>query len=47
MTLNQAIAHSEDQAKKLSGTKCGEEHAQLAEWLKELKLYRNESQKVI
>lgn len=37
MTLDEAIDHAE---KKSSKTKCGEEHAQLAVWLKELKELR-------
>ena len=35
MTLEEAIKHAEEKAKY--GGKCGEDHAQLAEWLKELK----------
>ena len=35
MTLEEAIKHAEEMAK--CGGKCGEDHAQLAEWLKELK----------
>ena len=34
MTLEEAIRHAEEKAK--CGGRCGEEHAQLAEWLKEL-----------
>lgn len=40
MTLNEAIKHCEEKSKELGCTKCGKEHAQLAEWLKELKRYR-------
>lgn len=40
MTLNEAIKHCEEKAKELGCTKCGKEHAQLAEWLKELQRYR-------
>lgn len=39
MTLDEAILHSEEKAEQLCG-KCAEEHAQLAEWLKELKIRR-------
>lgn len=35
MTLEEAIKHAEEKAKY--GGQCGEDHAQLAEWLKELK----------
>ena len=35
MTLEEAIRHAEEKAKR--GGKCGEDHAQLAEWLKELR----------
>ena len=34
MTLEEAIRHAEEKAK--CGGRCGEDHAQLAEWLKEL-----------
>ena len=34
MTLEEAIRHAEEKAK--CGGRCGEEHAQLAEWLREL-----------
>ena len=37
MTLDEAIAHAEERA---DGTPCGENHRQLAEWLKELKKLR-------
>ena len=40
MTLNEAIKHCEEKSKELGCTKCGKEHAQLAEWLKELQRYR-------
>ena len=39
MTLDEAIAHAEEVA-AASCDECGEEHRQLAEWLKELKLYK-------
>ena len=38
MTLEEAIKHAEEMAK--CGGRCGEEHAQLAEWLKELQKLR-------
>lgn len=37
MTLDEAIQHCEERA---DCTECGTEHKQLAEWLKELKLYK-------
>ena len=37
MTLNEAIRHCED---KSDCTKCGKEHEQLADWLKELRAIR-------
>ena len=44
MTLKEAIRHAEEKAK--CGGRCGEEHAQLAEWLKELRERRTaESEK--
>ena len=43
MTLDKAIKHCEEVAKEKCD-KCGEEHQQLAEWLKELKKYRKESE---
>lgn len=39
MTLDEAIAYAEEVA-AASYDECGEEHRQLAEWLKELKLYK-------
>ena len=39
MTLEEAINHAEEKAK--CGGRCGEEHEQLAEWLKELKGLRS------
>jgi len=38
LTLDEAIAHAEHQG--TVGGMCGMEHRQLAEWLKELKMYR-------
>ena len=38
MTLEEAIRHAEEKAK--CGGRCGEEHAQLAMWLKELQAWR-------
>ena len=39
MTLDEAIEHCEEKAQ--CGTACGMEHKQLAEWLRELKMFRN------
>lgn len=39
MTLDEAIDHAKEVAKSKCD-KCGEEHKQLAEWLEELKRYR-------
>lgn len=41
MTLEEAIKHYKEQAEKHSDDDCGMEHKQLAEWLIELKHYRN------
>ena len=38
MTLEEAIKHCEERAK--CGSSCGKEHKQLAEWLRELKVFR-------
>ena len=48
MTLEEAIAHCEDVANDRAGCceDCAEEHRQLAEWLKELRAYREQTQKV-
>lgn len=43
MTLKEAIEHCEEKAK--GNSECAEEHAQLAEWLKELKERRREDDK--
>lgn len=40
LNLDEAIKHAETQASLLGHSACGEEHRQLAEWLKELKWYR-------
>ena len=42
MTLEEAIIHCEDVANDRAGCceDCAEEHRQLAEWLKELRAYR-------
>lgn len=37
MTLSEAIQHCEE---KIDSTTCGQEHAQLAEWLRELQRYK-------
>lgn len=39
MTLDEAIAHAEEVA-NASCDECSKEHKQLAEWLKELKRYK-------
>ena len=46
MTLDQAIKHCEEKAECKDG-ECSKEHAQLAEWLKELKYYRKQKQKAM
>lgn len=43
MTLDEAIEHCEEKAE--CGDSCGMEHKQLAEWLKELKMYREQEHK--
>ncbi len=40
MTINEAIEHAEAQAYKCHGTECGNEHADLARWLRELRARR-------
>ena len=40
MTIDEAIKHAEEVAEEKLCEKCGEEHRQLAEWLKELKQLR-------
>jgi hypothetical protein len=40
MTLDEAIRHCNEVAESISCTECGKEHKQLAEWLTELKAYR-------
>jgi len=40
MTLDEAITHAELTAIRLGDCMCGQEHQQIAEWLKELKNYR-------
>ena len=43
MTLDEAIEHADEMAMRVGGC-CGDEHAQLACWLRELKALReNES----
>ena len=53
MTLDEAIKHCEEVAEEAKMTpcikgglveKCGQEHEQLAEWLKELKAYKEKPQ---
>ena len=48
MTLEEAIKHAEEKAEEFDKdiecdecTKCADEHRQLAEWLRELKEYRD------
>ena len=45
MTLDEAIKHAEEVAEEKRCEKCGEEHRQLAEWLKELKQLRKQEKK--
>lgn len=40
LNLDEAINHAELQASLLGHSDCGDDHRQLAEWLKELKWYR-------
>jgi hypothetical protein len=40
MALDEAITHAEDKANSLGSCECSNEHKQLAEWLKELRVYR-------
>ena len=42
MTLDEAIDHAWETADRLGCTECGREHAQLAEWLEELKARRTD-----
>lgn len=47
MTIDEAIQHCKEQVQeqaKKGCYRCAEEHQQLAEWLKELKAYRNKSE---
>ena len=44
MTLDEAIKHCEEVADTCENKECGKEHKQLAEWLKELKAYRDNRQ---
>lgn len=44
MTLEESIKHCEERAKICD--ECGKEHAQLAEWLKEVKQYREMDKKL-
>ena len=37
ISIDEAILHCEEVAEKCSGSQCGTDHRQLAEWLKELK----------
>lgn len=43
MTLDEAIQHCEEVANS-ECSECANEHKQLAEWLKELKAFRNNGQ---
>ena len=40
MTLDEAIDHCEEVAQECENAECGMEHEQLAEWLKELRAFR-------
>ena len=41
MTLDEAIKHCKEVADTCENKECSIEHEQLAEWLKELKTYKN------
>lgn len=43
MSLEEAIKHCENIAKKCANKKCSMEHQQLAKWLKELMYYKNKN----
>ena len=45
MSIDEAIKHAEEVAEEKRCEKCGEEHHQLAEWLKELKQLRKQEKK--
>lgn len=45
MTLDEAIEHAEFMGKNIKCEECAREHFQLAEWLKELKEYKNKQMK--
>lgn len=58
MTIDEAIKHAEEVAERLENShkrdwmceddeRCAEEHRQIAEWLKELKVYWKREQKEI
>ena len=40
MTLEEAIIHAKEKAQTIKCKECADEHRQLAEWLEELKKYR-------
>ena len=44
MTIDEAIIHSLEVAENNECAECREEHRQLAEWLKELKRYREKGE---
>lgn len=43
MNLDQAIKHAEEIARQECHSTCGKDHAKLVKWLKELKVFKNES----
>ena len=45
MTLEEAIAHAKERANQ-DCTDCAKEHAQLAEWLEELKAFREKERMI-
>jgi len=47
MTLEEAITHAQEQATSLGCSECGAEHQQLAEWLRELKGYKDNDWKLL
>ena len=42
MTLDGSIDHAREVSERLGCTECGRDHAQLAEWLEELKARRTD-----
>ena len=40
MTIDEAIEHAEKRSQECNGSKCGQEHLELARWLRELRCLR-------